>query len=746
MIICNRRDGSARAVNEVTEKLADRGHEVHLFARTVEDLDLKKIRWHKVPGIEWPEVANFWTYHVQVNRTIPRGYFDIIHSIGCNTLRANVITIQNIQPAKKKILDRLGEKVSLPRQLTRGLYLRVTSNAEHKLYTHRAGRRPPLFLPVSRGVERELREHYDIGPAPVKIVPNAADLNIFKPISESQRLAWRSNNGLSAEDIVLIFVGGEWARKGLDLGIRALALVPERRAKLFIAGDDPAQNTFKKLASECGVGDRVIFGGFRKDVPIAMASADIFLFPSWYEAFSLATIEAAACGLPVVATSINGTEDFIQPGINGDFVKSDPEHIAEVIQPLIANPERRREMGRNARQLVEQNYTWERVTLATEEAYQDYLANQQMSNALTSSRIFWFATKGSATNDALRIDTLLSKFEDRKEIPFSKKGKIAGLVKIMKTVSVEKPDLVVMEGTGISGGVACLYGKLLHGVPYVFSSGDAVGPFMRSHHQMAGLAFELYERLLCRFSAGFIGWTPYLCGRAMTFGAPRAMTAAGWPLGNNRSALNLLETKKEMRAKLGISQSAIVVGIVGALEWNARRQYSYGWDLVECARRIQRQDVTFLIVGGGTAIERLREHAGDLLGKRVLIPGPVPLEEVLPVLCALDVASLPQSMDGVGMFRYTTKIAEYLASRLPVITNQVPMAYDLGADWMWRLPGDAPWDETYLNALAKFVEGLKLADIAEVQARIPKDLPEFREEDQIRRMTAFVAELLSSQK
>jgi glycosyltransferase involved in cell wall biosynthesis len=375
MINCNRRDGSARAVNEVAEKLADRGHEVHLFARKAEDLDLNKVRWHKVPGVGWPEVADFLSYHVKVNRGIPRRYFDIIHGIGCNTLRANVITIQNIQPAKKKILDRLGslEKVSLPRRATRALYLKVTSDAEHKLYTHRPGKRPPLFLPVSRGVESELRQHYDIGPAPVKIVPNAADLNIFKPISEAQRLAWRRENGLGADDIVLIFAGGEWVRKGLDLAIKGLALVPEPRAKLYIAGDDPARETLKALASETGVGDRVIFGGFRKDVPIALASSDIFFFPSWYEAFSLATIEAAACGLPIVATSINGTEDFIQPGITGDFVKSDPKDIAQVIEPLVKDAQKRTEMGRNARQLVEQNYTWDRVTDATENAYKEYL-------------------------------------------------------------------------------------------------------------------------------------------------------------------------------------------------------------------------------------------------------------------------------------------------------------------------------------------------------------------------------------
>jgi glycosyltransferase involved in cell wall biosynthesis len=376
MINCNRRDGSARAVNEVTERLADRGYEVHLYARKAEDLDLGKIRWHKVPGPGWPEVANFLSYYVSVNRSIPERYFDIVHSIGCNTLRANVITIQNIQPAKKKILDRLGslEKISPFRRATRAAHLKVTSDAEFKLYTHRPGRRPPLFLPVSRGVERELRDNYDIGPAPVKIIPNAADLNIFKPISEEQRLAWRSENGLGVDDVVLIFAGGEWVRKGLDLAIRGLALVSNPKAKLFIAGDDPARETLKGLADECQVTDRVIFGGFRKDVPLALASSDIFLFPSWYEAFSLATIEAAACGLPVVATSINGTEDFIEPGVTGDFVKSEPQSIAEVIAPLVQDPEKRTAMGRNARQLVEQRYTWDRVTDATEEAYKEYLA------------------------------------------------------------------------------------------------------------------------------------------------------------------------------------------------------------------------------------------------------------------------------------------------------------------------------------------------------------------------------------
>ena len=375
MINCNRRDGSARPVNEVAERLAQRGHDVHLFARKAEDLDLKLVKWHPVPGPTWPEVADFVSYHRTVGAKIRRHGFDIVHSIGCNAPEANVITIQNIQPAKKRILDALGreEKVSLPRRFTRWLYLRTTAAAEKKLYSHRAGMRPPLFLPVSRGIEKELREFYDIGPAPVRIVPNAADMTLFQPRGPVERAAWRGENGFSGQDFLLIFCGGEWARKGLDLALRALALLNRPEVKLFVAGDDPDRARFQQMAAELGLAARVRFGGFRRDTALAMAASDAFFFPSRYEAFSLATIEAAACGLPILASPVNGAEDFVQPGETGEFLPPDPAEIAAVITALVAHPAKCRQMGSAARRSVEQRYTWERVTDLTVSAYEEYL-------------------------------------------------------------------------------------------------------------------------------------------------------------------------------------------------------------------------------------------------------------------------------------------------------------------------------------------------------------------------------------
>jgi glycosyltransferase involved in cell wall biosynthesis len=117
----------------------------------------------------------------------------------------------------------------------------------------------------------------------------------------------------------------------------------------------------------------VVFGGFRKDVERAMGSADFFLFPSYYEAFSLATIEAAACRLPIVGTKINGTEDFIVPGETGEFVKHDPADIAAVLERLVSNPERLAEMGKAARRRVEEEYTWDHIADMTESVYRSLI-------------------------------------------------------------------------------------------------------------------------------------------------------------------------------------------------------------------------------------------------------------------------------------------------------------------------------------------------------------------------------------
>ena len=357
------------------------------------------------------------------------------------------------------------------------------------------------------------------------------------------------------------------------------------------------------------------------------------------------------------------------------------------------------------------------------------------------SRLLAFATLGQGSNEERRIRDLLAAFQPE-IVAFDRSRKFRMFWRLIRTIRRTRPDLVAMEGTGLAGGAALIAARLLFGYRYVVSSGDAVGPWVASRYRLLGPLFGLYERLLCRLAAGYIGWTPYLAGRALTFGCPRAMTAAGWaPF--LRTPAEQAADRVRTRQHLEIPADNLVIGIAGSMQWSGRYAYCYGRELVEAARLAKRSDVTFLLVGDGNGRERLERLASGLAPGRVVFAGSVPQGDLPAYYAAMDVGSLPQSADGVGSFRYTTKLSEYLAFRLPVVTSQIPLAYDLDGGWLWRLPGRAPWDPSYVKSLADFVDGLDEKDLATRLAAVPGTPDVFDGGLQIERVNAFVRDLLA---
>ena len=136
--------------------------------------------------------------------------------------------------------------------------------------------------------------------------------------------------------------------------------------------------------------------------------------------------------------------------------------------------------------------------------------------------------------------------------PFDRARKVRMFRRLLLEMGRIRPDLVVMEGTGLAGGAALILARALFGQRYLVSSGDAVGPWVGTRFRLLGPVFGLYERVLCRLAAGFIGWTPYIVGRALTFGTPRGMTAAGWaPF--PRTPAELTDARQRVRSCLGHS-------------------------------------------------------------------------------------------------------------------------------------------------------------------------------------------------
>lgn len=148
------------------------------------------------------------------------------------------------------------------------------------------------------------------------------------------------------EDCVLVLSIGEMIeRKNHEVIIRALARINNPNIYYAICGKGPLKEKLAELANEFGIGGRVLFLGFRKDIPELCNTADISAFPSKIEGLGLAGIEAMAAGVPLVSSNVHGILDYVKDGETGYAVKpSDVNGFAKAIGHLASDNKLREKM------------------------------------------------------------------------------------------------------------------------------------------------------------------------------------------------------------------------------------------------------------------------------------------------------------------------------------------------------------------------------------------------------------------
>ena len=212
--------------------------------------------------------------------------------------------------------------------------------------------RARLVVAVSDQVRRELIEA-GIDPPRLTVVPNGVDTEEFTPAKASREALALGQGKL------LLFVGDiKTSRKNLDTLLRALVRV--RDASLIVVGDRTG-SPYPRLAAALGLERRVSFLGFRRDIPRLMQAADLFVFPSRYEACSLVLLEAAAAGLPIVAARTTGGTELLSPACS--VLVSDPEdeeELAAALNRLLDSPAALARMGWEARHVALAN-SWQSV-------------------------------------------------------------------------------------------------------------------------------------------------------------------------------------------------------------------------------------------------------------------------------------------------------------------------------------------------------------------------------------------------
>ena len=159
----------------------------------------------------------------------------------------------------------------------------------------------------------------------------------FQPDAEV-RARVRASMGCD-DSLIILVVAHLIPEKGVDVAIRALADLPSR-AVLWIVGDGPERHRLASLAQAMGVEARVRFLGVHSDVSPFLQAADCFVCPSlWQEAAGLVILEAMACGLPVIASSVGGIPEFVTPGETGYlFSAGDSRALADSLRGLASDP------------------------------------------------------------------------------------------------------------------------------------------------------------------------------------------------------------------------------------------------------------------------------------------------------------------------------------------------------------------------------------------------------------------------
>lgn len=145
-------------------------------------------------------------------------------------------------------------------------------------------------------------------------------------------------------------------------------------------GEEEYERKIKDMALKLELGKRVIFAGFRQDIPQVMRALDLFVFPSHAEAFGLALIEAMAMETPVISTNCDGVLDIVEDGITGlQIPPGEPEKLAQAIIHLLDDEPKRRTLAQAGRKRIEERFSWEVMMNKIEAIYQEVLNGGETS-------------------------------------------------------------------------------------------------------------------------------------------------------------------------------------------------------------------------------------------------------------------------------------------------------------------------------------------------------------------------------
>ena len=370
------RDGANQALNRLVEYLLRQDVKVRAYSPTTDTPafeptgPLVSIPSVPIPGR--PEYRLGLGLTAKVRRDLDQFKPNIVHIAAPDIIGHRAVTWarRNRIPAVASVHTRFDTYLAyyhlqalepLARGIMRRLYRRCDAllvPAESSAAVLRAQRMNKFISMWARGVDRE------------QFNPGRRDLE------------WRRSLGIADEDLVIAFLGRIVMEKGLDVFSEAIQALESRRVphRVLVIGEGPARSWFEERLP-----DSAIFVGHQHgpDLARALASADIFFNPSITETFGNVTLEAMACGLPVVAAAATGATSLVRDRETGLLVEpGDSDAFADALQTYAIDPDLRRRHG-EAGLAFATTMDWDRINSVVLNVYQRVIERRERYARLT---------------------------------------------------------------------------------------------------------------------------------------------------------------------------------------------------------------------------------------------------------------------------------------------------------------------------------------------------------------------------
>lgn len=362
--------GAEQFVSEYTTYLANAGHNIHIFANQWSSSNHPNIQVHPVRAIKLNSFIRTLSFASFAARAVRAESFDIVQSHertwfqdvyragdGCH--REWLEKRAHYLPSVKKFSFRF----NLFHQLVLKLEKEIFESGKCK-----------KIIAISDMVKRDILKHYQLPEDRIEVVYNGVRLDRFHPDNKNRfRKEVRKRFGISDDEVMILFVGSGFERKGLEYLVKAVQHLERKNWRLVLVG----KGKWKRYLSFASQENRkkIIHLDPIDEIETLYASADMFVLPSIYEPFGNVNLEALASGLPIITSRNCGAAEIITPKKEGIVLQepSDAKEIAVAIDYLM-DPGIREQMGQSARELAEQ-FTQERNAKAMLKIYQGLTGN-----------------------------------------------------------------------------------------------------------------------------------------------------------------------------------------------------------------------------------------------------------------------------------------------------------------------------------------------------------------------------------